>query len=133
MSLTTTYVASPLSAPTPLEATRNVTYAKLAMLATLVLYGESPYVPHLLLTQVLRDERPNERHLGMSAGEAYLLCSDQIALYLDLGLSRGMAAEVALAERIGITVVKRRLFDLERPPTFEEMLAKMDELQARLA
>jgi hypothetical protein len=82
---------------------RNTYYARAAMLDSLLL-GEAPYASHLLYTQVLDDDKPDERERGMSAGIALsesLLARDAVhAFYVDLGWSGGMgAAMVALNSR----------------------------------
>lgn len=73
--------------------------------------GEFPYASHGLYTQpgVLDDHDPAERALGMQAGFAWGELGDLVAVYLDLGLSRGMEAGIARAAMRGTPLEERRL------------------------
>ena len=86
------------------EIERNVRYARAAMRDSLN-RGEAPYASHLLYTQegVLRDELPAEREWGISAGFAFRRVADVIAVYTDLGISRGMQAAIDLETARGTT------------------------------
>lgn len=107
----TVYLASPLSG----DVERNQNYARAAMKDSLG-RGEAPFVPHLLYTQVLDDTKPEEREAGMRAGTAILLRCDAVVIYVDLGISRGMQAEMDAARAAGIVVEERRLPTLAPPP-----------------
>lgn len=109
--MTLVYLASPLSG----EVALNVAYARMALRDSLS-RGESPYAPHLLLPQALDDEVPAEREAGMRAGAAWLGVCDTLVAYVDLGVSRGMAAEIEQARKLDIPIVERRLFPMERTP-----------------
>lgn len=61
------YVESPYGSNDPETIRRNIEYAR-ACLCDCLLRGEAPFASHLLYTQVLRDEVPEERELGMEAG-----------------------------------------------------------------
>lgn len=67
----------------------NIAYAQMAVQHSLSL-GEAPFAMHLLYPQVLRDEVPEERELGISCGLAWLAKADLVAFYIDLGTSAGM-------------------------------------------
>ena len=70
----------------------NITYAQQCM-RDMLLRGESPYASHLLYTQpnVLDDDKPDERKLGIEAGFAFKhLPTAKTAFYADLGFSKGM-------------------------------------------
>jgi hypothetical protein len=58
----------------------------------LVNHNEAPYASHLLYTQpnILRDEMPNERELGINAGFAWRAKAEETIFYQDLGVSNGM-------------------------------------------
>lgn len=100
----TVYICSPYRG----DVERNVTYARAATRDS-VLRSEAPFTPHLLYTQFLNDEIPNERRLGMKVGQHFLHMCDFIAVYTDLGTSEGMKQEIAIAEHMGILVVYRTL------------------------
>lgn len=69
----------------------NVEYARACMRDSL-LRGEAPFTSHLLYTQagVLRDQFPEERELGITAGFEFKRVAAVIAVYTDLGISPGM-------------------------------------------
>jgi hypothetical protein len=99
------YLASPLSG----DEETNQAYARLAM-ADSLRRGESPYVPHLLLTQVLDDTKPEDRAAGMESGESWLAKADHVVTCVDLGISNGMMSEVKAAQQRGVPVRSRKLF-----------------------
>ena len=78
-----------LESPYAGDVLRNVEYAKLCMRDSL-LRGESPLVSHLLYTQVLDDNIPAERRLGIDAGLVWLGVADLHVFYIDYGMSSGM-------------------------------------------
>ncbi len=58
--------------------------------------GEAPIASHLLYTQVLDDNKPDERYLGCSAGLAWARVADGAVFYVDRGWSTGMKAARAI-------------------------------------
>lgn len=98
------FLASPFSG----DVEKNVAYARECM-ADSVRRGEAPFVPHLLFTQVLDDTKPEERKEGIQCGLPYLLASTKLVTYEDLGVSYGMLEEIAVADRMGIPVERRRI------------------------
>jgi hypothetical protein len=89
---------------------RNVAYARAAM-ADCLRRGEAPFASHLLYTQpdVLRDEVPEERALGIDAGLELGKRADATVVYTDLGLSRGMEYGIAAAEKANRPIEYRSL------------------------
>jgi hypothetical protein len=88
------FIASPLAASPGLYTLEdNQGFARRCMLDSISL-GESPYVPHILLTQILNDEVTVERELGILCALAWLEVSDVLAVYCDRGVSKGMRAEI---------------------------------------
>jgi len=69
----------------------NIRYARRALRDSLT-RGESPIASHLLYTQpeVLSDEIPSERQLGITAGVAWGRVADAFVFYCDRGFSSGM-------------------------------------------
>ena len=106
------YVASPYSGDTAWHER----YA-LAALRDCLARREAPYAPHLLYPAVLDDNWPDERRLGMDAGLAWLRRADALAVYTDLGLSRGMRAEIDRALRLGVPIETRCLGGWQEKPT----------------
>lgn len=97
-------VESPLAG----DFRRNVRYAQLCMLDSLK-RGEAPYASHLLYPQVYDDLDEDQRRVGMAAGLEWLRMAELVALYIDLGVSRGMTAAAHEAVRYGKTTTQRRL------------------------
>lgn len=103
-------VESPYGAPTKAEINRNVRYAR-AALHDCFKRGELPWCSHLLYTQpgVLDDSTPAERNLGIAAGLEWGKAADKTVVYVDLGISRGMAYGIEAAQKAGRPVEYRGL------------------------
>jgi len=86
----------------------NTAYAR-AALADSLERGEAPLVSHLLYTQVLDDLIPEERAKGIQTGHGWLKHADAMVLYIDLGVSPGMADAMVEAEKRGIPVETRKI------------------------
>ena len=73
------------------EIVRNITYARRAVRDSLM-RGEAPSASHLLYTQpdILDDNIPEERRLGIEAGLAWRSVSEASIIYADYGISTGM-------------------------------------------
>ena len=89
---------------------QNVAYAR-ACLADCLRRGEAPFASHLLYTQpgVLDDTIPEERALGIEAGFAWGALARLVAVYVDLGITRGMALGIQRAKARGTSVEFRSL------------------------
>lgn len=92
------------------EVERNLRYVRAAM-ADCFARGEAPFPSHALYTQpgVLRDEVPEERAKGIAAGFRWGEVAAARVFYTDFGWSRGMAAGLDEARRIGQPVEYRTL------------------------
>lgn len=101
-------IETPFAAPTPELRDRNADYLRAAMLDSFD-RGEAPYASHALYTQFLDDDVPKERRLGMEAGFAWGSRADVVAVYTDLGISRGMQEGIARAYAEGRHVDYRSL------------------------
>lgn len=99
---------SPYAGRTEKEIARNVAYARRALRDSLM-RGEAPIASHLLYTQpgVLRDEIPEERRQGITAGLAWRRVAEASVVYLDLGLSSGMEYGITKAKEAGRPVEYR--------------------------
>ena len=86
----------------------NVAYARRCMSDSL-LRGESPFVSHLLYTQVLDDAIKKQRLMGMDRAFNWYKHADLMAVYIDKGISNGMKKGIAVAEKFGIKMVYRSL------------------------
>jgi hypothetical protein len=90
------------------DIARNVAYACRCMCDALM-RGEAPFASHLLFPQVLRDEVPGERAIGIAAGQAWFAVADAVVLYVDHGISPGMRAAMNAAAAIGVAIEIRQL------------------------
>lgn len=93
----------------------NIRYARECVRDSL-LRGEAPLASHLLYTQegILEDDIPDERTLGINAGLEWLDAAECSVVYIDLGISSGMAQGILRATNKGIPVEYR---ELPRPST----------------
>lgn len=92
------YIASPLSG----DVETNLDFARQACLYAMA-QGVTPFAPHLLYPQMLDDNDPAQRELGMKMGNQMLALCDELWLCGDI-TSPGMAKERALAEDLDIPV-----------------------------
>lgn len=76
--------------------------------------GEAPIASHLLHTQVLDDQVPAERALGMAAGHAWISVAHALVVYCDYGISEGMQDGIALAQALRMPIDYRTLYELEK-------------------
>lgn len=95
-----------LESPYSGDVSENVRYACRALRDSLR-RGEAPLASHLLYTQVLDDDTPLDRIYGMAAGFAWYSSAECVVVYMDRGVSTGMAAGIALATQLKIPVERR--------------------------
>lgn len=86
----------------------NIQYARLCLLDCLK-RGEAPLASHLLYTQVLDDNDPKQRQLGIEAGLAWMRVAHASVIYTDLGISEGMRKGIEAARFAGIPTELRSL------------------------
>lgn len=105
---------SPYGSPDPTIVERNVEYARRCVRDS-TLRGEAPLASHLLFTQpgIFDDNKPDERHLGMEAGLAWVEVADATVAYVDFGISRGMQIGIDRAKAAGKPVEYRKLLLLD--------------------
>ena len=87
----------------------NKSYARKALKDSLLL-GEAPIASHLLHTQVLDDTDDQQRHMGVTAGWAWIEVCDLVAFYADRGMSMGMLGAMRVAVAAGKPVEVRYLY-----------------------
>lgn len=92
------------------DVARNVAYARRAVRHS-ILRGEAPYASHLLYTQdgILNDLVPEERAIGMFAGQAFTRFASLVAVYSDLGISGGMEAGIRVAKVWDVPIEYRKI------------------------
>ena len=82
-------VESPFRATEHRTAAQHREFLRCA-LADCIRRGESPFASHHLTPEVLHDDSPFERALGIHLGLAWGAHADLIAVYSQLGVSAGM-------------------------------------------
>ena len=87
---------------------KNVEYAKACMLDSFS-RGEYPFASHLLYTQVLNDNIPDDRALGIAAGLEWGKHAEATVVYLDYGISEGMKKGIENAKKEGRKVMYRNI------------------------
>lgn len=94
------------------DVEKNVAYAR-ECVRDCLLRGEAPIASHLLYTQpgVLNDDIPSERQHGIDAGLAWRDVAEASIVYVDRGVSKGMAYGIAAARDAGVPVEFRWLGD----------------------
>lgn len=71
--------------------------------------GEAPVASHAIGPLVLREEVVEDRERGLRAGLAWIDVADALVMYVDLGISEGMARERRRALNACIPVEERSL------------------------
>jgi hypothetical protein len=97
-----------LESPYAGDIARNLAYVR-ACMADCLARGEAPFASHALYTQCLRDDVPEERTLGMAAGETFRGACEATVVYIDFGISRGMRQGIDKALLMGHPIERRRL------------------------
>jgi hypothetical protein len=87
---------------------RNKRYAHAALKDALT-RGEVPLASHLLYTQVLDDQNPDDRKMGIDVGHEFLRVADAVVVYIDRGISDGMNIGIARARALGLPVMRRSI------------------------
>jgi hypothetical protein len=99
-----------LESPYAGKVKQNIEYGQ-KCLADCLKRGESPQAPHLLYTQanVLDDNNPEERQLGIDAGHELLRVVDKVVVYIDKGISEGMKLGIERAKAANVPVELRSI------------------------
>lgn len=87
---------------------RNIQYARQCVKDCLK-RNESPIASHLLFTQMLDDNIPEERQLGIDAGLAWKEVADKHVFYIDYGMSTGMEYAKKYATENNIEIEFRKI------------------------
>jgi hypothetical protein len=103
-------VESPFRATEYRTKEQHREYLRLAM-ADCVRRNESPMASHHLLPEILMDDSPYERALGIRAGLAWGAHADLVAVYSQLGVSPGMKAAIEAYKAAGKPIEWRGIGD----------------------
>lgn len=107
-------IESPFAADTPAALALNRSYL-LDAIRDCLARGESPYASHLMLTQALDDNVPEQRELGITAGLAWAERAEARVVYIDRGISPGMERGIQHAHDTGQLVEYRKLKGWSKP------------------
>lgn len=101
---------SPYAASDTHTVEEHVEYARACVRDSLD-RGEAPIASHLLYTQpgILDDLQADERQWGIDAGLAWRRVADLTAVYVDLGISRGMEYGIQAALKSGLQIQQRTI------------------------
>ena len=101
-----------LESPYAGDINRNVDYARMCLKDSL-LRGEAPIASHLLYTQpnVLDDNIPKQRKMGIDAGLVWKDVADLHVFYCDYGISEGMEYAFEQAKKNKIPYEFRCIFE----------------------
>jgi len=104
-------IESPFKGDEKRSEEQNVKYAR-ACAHDCISRGEAPFASHLFYTQegILNDLIPEERMMGIHAGQAWGACADLIAVYTDYGISKGMSYSIEKYKERGIPIEYRTLY-----------------------
>lgn len=103
-------IESPFKGETPEQELEHIKYVRRAMHDCLM-RGEAPFASHALYTlpDVLDDDVPDERKLGMNAGFEWGKMAEKVVVYVDYGASDGMEEGRKVYEERGIPVEYRQI------------------------
>ena len=104
-------VESPYKPYNTLSTATHKTYA-LACMRDSLRRGEAPFLSHLFYTQILNDEVYEERQQGMKAGWSWMESAELVAVYINLGVSKGMREGMVKADQLKIPIAIRLIKDL---------------------
>lgn len=110
------FIASPYAG----DIERNIEYAKQACRHVLD-KGNAFFCPHLLYPQILDDNNPEERKLGIRLGKEVLAKCDELWAFSN-HISSGMFKEIEYARERGIPVKRVMQLDME---TKEQTLLRL--------
>lgn len=118
-------IESPLKANTRAELRRNLLYARAALYDSTVIRREAGFPSHVLYTQVMDDNDPVLRQMGIMAGLAWGRLGHVCAVYTDLGVSEGMQEGINRHHGNGLRIEHRSIpdwLDVLRRGTFARCL-----------
>jgi hypothetical protein len=110
------FIASPYKG----DIEKNMEYAKQACRYVLN-EGNAFFCPHLLYPQILDDNNPEERKLGISLGKEVLAKCDELWAFGD-NISSGMFEEIEFARERGIPIKRITHLNME---TKEQTLLRL--------
>lgn len=120
------YICSPYRADNSMELDRNIAYAQ-ELTREAIDAGYAPITPHLYITQCVNDKEVQERAAGLAVGLELIKSCGLLIIGSRYGISEGMQAEIAAAEREKIETTELRPMQyayLERSLLFRRLYRK---------
>ena len=102
-------IESPFKATNPFMSGLYRDYLREAIFNSLR-KNEAPFASHGFYTYFLNDAILSERIKGMEAGFAWGKIAEKVAVYYDLGISKGMAQGIIRARQNKIPIEFRKLW-----------------------
>ncbi len=99
----TVYICSPYRANNEEQLQQHIEYAK-ELTREALLRGDAPVTVHLYMTQCLTEEIPQERGIGLAAGQHIIEKCDAVLVGYRFGISEGMEQEMRIAKARGIKI-----------------------------
>ena len=90
------------------DVARNKAYLDRCLLDSLRRV-EAPIASHKIFTDILDDNSPNQRNIGIKAGLAWIQVADLMAVYTDFGISDGMENAMSRARLHKIPIELREI------------------------
>lgn len=88
----------------------HAVYLRLILLDS-IKRGEAPFASHAIYPQVMDDDDPPLRHLGIHMGFRWGELAHYVAVYVDRGISPGMQAAIEHYRTMGLPIEFRQVFD----------------------
>lgn len=101
-------IESPYYHATASGLVRNQRYLAAAITDSLE-RGEAPFAGHGFYTRYLNDRDESARRTGIRLHLSWIHRADLVAVYTDLGISKGMSQGITRATILGITIEERKL------------------------
>lgn len=118
------YVCSPLKGDTEKNITNAKSYCRFVYEK-----GFIPYAPHLFFTQFMDDAKADERADAIRMGLQMLRCANELWVFIDNGISFGMAQEIEQAGREDMPVRYFNNFEEVQSEAYEETLDPLEMCQ----
>lgn len=77
--------------------------------------GEAPFASHRFYPDFLDDDDPHDRDIGMMCNQAWQEVAEEVAFYIDHGMSEGMENALMWANDMGLRIDIRSLRGEESP------------------